>query len=143
MTEQNPMLSLNLDIPEPTAEPVQSIQEPAPQAAPAEEKTPVRLDKSQLTEAEKKAIADFIVKVDVTNPDHVLMFGADAQKQLGEFADHALAAVRSQETGEVGDMLENLVVELKSFEKDTAEPKGIMKLFSKAWRMLRQCLRPY
>ena len=132
MTEQNPMLSLNLDIPEPTAEPVQSIQEPAPQAAPAEEKTPVRLDKSQLTEAEKKAIADFIVKVDVTNPDHVLMFGADAQKQLGEFADNALAAVRSQETGEVGDMLENLVVELKSFEKDTAEPKGIMKLFSKA-----------
>ena len=132
MTEQNPMLSLNLDIPEPTAEPVQSIQEPAPQAAPAEEKTPVRLDKSQLTEAEKKAIADFIVKVDVTNPDHVLMFGADAQKQLGEFADNALAAVRSQETGEVGDMLENLVVELKSFEKDSAEPKGIMKLFSKA-----------
>ena len=133
MTEQKPMLSLNLDIPEPTAaEPVQSIQEPAPQPAPVEEKAPVRLDKSQLTEAEKQAIEDFIGKVDVTNPDHVLMFGADAQKQLGEFADSALAAVRSQDTGEVGDMLENLVVELKEFEKDSEEPKGIMKLFSKA-----------
>ena len=133
MTEQKPMLSLNLDIPEPTAaEPVQSIQEPAPQPAPTEEKAPVRLDKSQLTEAEKQAIEDFIGKVDVTNPDHVLMFGADAQKQLGEFADSALAAVRSQDTGEVGDMLENLVVELKEFEKDSEEPKGIMKLFSKA-----------
>ena len=144
MTEQNPMLSLNLDIPEPAAaEPVQSIQEPAPQAAPVEEKAPVRLDKSQLTEAEKKAIEDFIGKVDVTNPDHVLMFGADAQKQPGEFADSALEAVRSQDTGEVGDMLENLVVELKEFEKDTAEPKGIMKLFSKAGSRIERMKASY
>ena len=136
MTEQNPMLSLSLDLPEPeapAAEPVKSIQEPASQPAPVEEKKePARLDKSQLTEAEKKAIEDFIGKVDVTNPDHVLMFGADAQKQLGEFADSALEAVRSQDTGAVGDMLENLVVELKDFEKETEEPKGLRKLFSKA-----------
>ena len=137
MTEQNPMLSLSLDLPEPepeapAAEPVKSIQEPAPQPAPVEKKEPARLDKSQLTEAEKKAIEDFIGKVDVTNPDHVLMFGADAQKQLGEFADSALEAVRSQDTGAVGDMLENLVVELKDFEKETEEPKGLRKLFSKA-----------
>ena len=135
MTEQNtPMLSLSLDIPDPAApaaaEPVQSIQESAPAAE--AEKAPVRLDQSQLTEAEKAAIEEFIGKVDVTNPDHVLLFGADAQKQLGEFADSALEAVRSQDTGEVGDMLENLVVELKSFEKDTEEPKGLMKLFAKA-----------
>ena len=116
MTEQNtPMLSLSLDIPDPAApaavEPVQSIQESVPAAE--AEKAPVRLDQSQLTEAEKAAIEEFIGKVDVTNPDHVLLFGADAQKQLGEFADSALEAVRSQDTGEVGDMLENLVVELK------------------------------
>ena len=131
MTEQKPMLSLNLDIPDPAAaEPVKSIQEPAP--APVEKKEPVRLDKSQLTEAEKQAIEEFIGKVDVTNPDHVLMFGADAQKQLGEFSDSALEAVRSQEAGAVGDMLEDLVVELKGFEKDAEEPKGLRKLFSKA-----------
>ncbi len=131
MTEQKPMLSLNLDIPDPAAaEPVKSIQEPAP--APVEKKEHVRLDKSQLTEAEKQAIEEFIGKVDVTNPDHVLMFGADAQKQLGEFSDSALEAVRSQEAGAVGDMLEDLVVELKGFEKDAEEPKGLRKLFSKA-----------
>ncbi len=135
MTEMNtPMLSLSLDTPDPVApaaEPEKSIQkQPAP--APAEEKEPVRLDRSQLTEAEKQAIEEFIGKVDVTNPDHVLMFGADAQKQLGEFADSALEAVRTQDTGEVGDMLTNLVMELKDFEKETEEPKGIMKLFRKA-----------
>ena len=135
MTEQNaPMLSLSLDVPDPVApaaaEPVKSVQETAPAAV--EEKAPVRLDQSQLTEAERAAIEDFIGKVDVTNSDHVLMFGADAQKQLGEFADSALEAVRTQDTGEVGKMLENLVVELKDFEKDTEEPKGLMKLFAKA-----------
>ncbi|MGN0754913.1 MAG: toxic anion resistance protein [Aristaeellaceae bacterium] len=137
MTEQNaPQLSLSLDLPEPTAdEPVQSVQEPAakPASQPAaQEQEPVRLDQSQLTDAERAAIEEFIAKVDVTNPDHVLMFGADAQKQLGEFAESALEAVRTQDTGEVGRMLENLVVELKDFEKETEEPKGLKKLFSSA-----------
>ena len=137
MTEQNaPQLSLSLDLPEPAgAEPVQSVQEPAAKPAPqpaAKEQEPVRLDQSQLTDAERAAIEEFIAKVDVTNPDHVLMFGADAQKQLGEFAESALEAVRTQDTGEVGQMLENLVVELKDFEKETEEPKGLKKLFSSA-----------
>lgn len=136
MTEQNtPMLSLSLDVPDPVApaaEPAQSIQQSAPAAPAQAEKAPVRLDQSQLTPAEKAAIEEFIAKVDVTNPDHVLMFGADAQKQLGEFADSALEAVRTQDTGEVGRMLENLVVELRDFEKDTEEPKGLKKIFAKA-----------
>ncbi len=133
MTEQTPMLSLSLDTPDPVApaaDLTQSIQQPA---APAEEeKAPVRLDKSQLTEAEITAIEDFITQVDVTNPDHVLMFGAGAQSKLGEFADQALEAVRTQQTGEVGDMLADLVTELQDFEKDAEEPKGIMKLFRSA-----------
>ena len=149
MTEQNtPMLSLNLEIPDPvapeTAEPVKSVQEPI-EAAPVveEEKEPVRLDKSQLTEAEAAAIEEFIAKVDVTNPDHVLMFGADAQKQLGEFADSALEAVRGQDTGEVGKMLEDLVVELQDFEKDAEEPKGFMKLFSSAKKRIARMQASY
>ena len=146
MTEQNtPMLSLSLDVPDPvapeTAEPVKSVQEVAPVVE--EEKEPVRLDQSQLTEAERAAIEEFLAKVDVTNPDHVLLFGADAQKQLGEFADSALEAVRGQDTGEVGKMLENLVVELKDFEADAEEPKGIMKLFSSAKKRIERMKASY
>ena len=132
MSENNqyPMLSLTPEMPAaPVAEPVKSIQEtpaqPAPQKAP-------RTDDSQLTEAERKAIDEFVDKIDVTNPDHVLLFGADAQKRIAEFSDSALDAVKTQETGEVGDMLVDLVGELKGFEDDAEEPKGIMKLFSSA-----------
>ena len=132
MSESNPMpqLSLAPSAPEPvvTETPSESIQQTA---VPVEETAP-GLDESQLTEAEKKAIEDFIAKVDVTNPDHVLLFGADAQKKIADFSQTALDAVKTQETGEVGNMLVNLVAELKGFKKDTEEPKGLSRFFSKA-----------
>ena len=137
------------------AAPVQSVQQPA-QASPTDEfslnlgleapvapaaaaapkpvsvpETKPLLDSTGLTPAERKAIDDFKSKVDITNPDHVLLYGADAQKSLGEFSNSALEAVRTQDTGEVGKMLENLVVELKDFETDADEPKGIFKIFAK------------
>ncbi|MER1992693.1 MAG: toxic anion resistance protein [Eubacteriales bacterium] len=133
MSESNPMPQLSLapsaPVPEPEAAPADSIQQTA---APAVEEQAPGLDESQLTEAEKKAIDEFITKVDVTNPDHVLLFGADAQKKIADFSQTALDAVKTQETGEVGNMLVNLVAELKGFKKDTEEPKGIAKIFGKA-----------
>jgi len=134
MSELNtPALQLSLT-PEPeepsAAEPVQSIQQ---QPAAAEPATAVpMLDDSQLTDAERKAIDDFLGKIDISNPEHVLLFGADAQKRIADFSENALATVKTQETGEVGNMLVNLVSELKGFERDTEEPKGLRRLFAKA-----------
>ncbi len=135
MSEQNaiPQLSLAPSAPvvEPEAPMVQSIQQsPAPVAE--EAAVAPALDDSQLTDAEKKAIDDFLAKVDITNPDHVLLFGADAQKRISDFSQTALDAVKTQDTGEVGQMLVNLVSELKGFQHDTEEPKGLARLFSKA-----------
>ena len=153
MADQFPMLSLTPDVPDPvapSAAPAQSIQqqpaapasttaEPlaAPTAAAAQplasaQATAPRLDQSQLTPAERAAIEDFLTKLDITNPDHVLLFGADAQKHISDFSESALQAVRTSDTGEVGKMLENLVVELKGFEADAEEPKGIFKIFHSA-----------
>ena len=134
MSESSPMLQLSTapaaPAPEAPAAPVESIQQTAA-PAPVQEPAP-QLDDSQLTEAEKKAIDDFITRVDITNPDHVLLYGADAQKKIADFSQTALDAVKTQETGEVGNMLVNLVAELKGFQKDNDEPKGLAKLFSKA-----------
>ena len=134
MSESNPMpqLSLAPSAPVPDAESAVAAESIQQTAVPAAEDSAPGLDESQLTEAEKKAIDDFINKVDVTNPDHVLLFGADAQKKIADFSQTALDAVKTQETGEVGNMLVNLVAELKGFKKDTEEPKGLAKLFGKA-----------
>ncbi len=129
-TNQMPLLTLNTPAPKAEESAAASIQQTAAAAPAAPEASP-RLDDSQLTDAERKAIADFVGKLDVTNPDHVLLFGADAQKKIADFSDTALDAVKTQDTGEVGDMLINLVTELKGFEADAEEPKGLKKLFSK------------
>ena len=133
MSESNPMPQLSLapaaPVPEVPAENTESIQQTA---SPAAAEPAPQLDESQLTDAEKKAIDDFIRKVDISNPDHVLLFGADAQKKIADFSQTALDTVKTQDTGAVGNMLVNLVAELKGFQKDSEEPKGLAKLFSKA-----------
>ena len=134
MSELNspaPQLSLNpvAENEAPAAAPVQSIQQ---QPAPASPEHIPMLDDSQLSDAERKAIDDFITKIDITNPEHVLLFGADAQKRIADFSENALATVKTQDTGEVGNMLVNLVSELKGFQRDTEEPKGLARLFAKA-----------
>lgn len=133
MTEQQPiLLSLTPDQPDQPAAPqveksIQSAPQPSEQPAVAP-----RLSDAALTNQERDAIETFIGKLDITNPDHVLLFGADAQKKIADFSDTALAAVKTQDSGPVGDMLVNLVSELKGFEKDTEEPKGLRRLFSSA-----------
>ncbi len=134
MLESNktPQLSLTPEVADPQLEQaVASIQQQSVQPAPAREKAP-RLDDSQLTPAERQAIDEFEKQLDVSNPDHVLLFGADAQKKIADFSDTALEAVKTQDTGEVGDMLVNLVTELKGFESDAEEPKGLRRLFYNA-----------
>ncbi len=134
MLESNktPQLSLTPEVADPQLEQaVASIQQQPAQPAPAQEKAP-RLDDSQLTPAERQAIDEFEKQLDVSNPDHVLLFGADAQKKIADFSDAALEAVKTQDTGEVGEMLVNLVTELKGFESDAEEPKGLRRLFYNA-----------
>ena len=133
MSESNSMPQLSLAPAAPLPEIDETSAESIQQAAdtPIEEKAP-GLDDSQLTEAEKKAIDEFLAKVDITNPDHVLLFGADAQKKIADFSQTALDAVKTQDTGEVGKILVDLVAELKGFQKDSEEPKGLSRLFGKA-----------
>ena len=128
--------------------PVQDMAqvEAAAQAAQAVQQKPLeapRLDDSQLTPAERQSIDDFIGKLDITNPDHVLLFGAEAQKKISDFSDKALDCVRTADTGEVGDMLVNLVSELKGFEADAEDPKGLKRLFMNAEKQMTQMKTRY
>jgi len=85
-----------------------------------------------LTEEEKKLVDDFAKQIDLTNNNMVLLYGAAAQKNIANFSDTALANIRTKDTGEIGQMLTNLVVELKTFNSEAPEEKGgIRGIFSK------------
>lgn len=87
------------------------------------------MDTSMLSEADRRAIEEFAQKIDLNNTDHVLLYGADAQKKIADFSDGALATVRTNDTGEVGEMLVKLVNEIKGFGDAAEKPKGLGGLF--------------
>lgn len=98
-----------------------------------EEKTVVKdpIDESRLSESERKTVNDFSKQIDITESNTVLQYGSAAQKKVSDFSDTALSSVRTKDLGEVGDLLTNLVVELKDSD-DEQEKKGFFaNLFDK------------
>jgi len=89
----------------------------------------VKVDESMLSEAERKMVDDFAQKIDITDSNLVLQYGAAAQKNVAAFSENALNNVKTKDLGEVGDALSSLVVELKNFGQP--EKKGIAGLFQK------------
>ena len=82
-----------------------------------------------LTPQEQQMVNDFAAKIDVENTAQIMQFGAGTQKKMAEFSDAALANVRTQDLGEVGDLIVNVVGELKGF--DVPEAKGLLGFFKK------------
>ena len=89
----------------------------------------MKLDESQLTEAERKMVSDFAEKIDITDTALVLQYGAAAQKNVAGFSEKALNGVKTKDLGGVGDALSDLVVELKGLGRE--EKKGIFGFFQK------------
>ena len=81
----------------------------------------VKLDLNQLSDAEQKAVLDFSQKIDITDTNTVLQYGASSQKNIADFSSTTLNSVRTKDMGEVGNMLSDLVVELKGFKYDEDE----------------------
>ena len=82
-----------------------------------------------LTPEEQKIVDDFAAKIDVENTAQILQYGAGTQKKMADFSDTALANVRTQDLGEVGDLITGVVGELKGF--DAEEEKGLFGFFRK------------
>ena len=125
---------LDVEIAEPvlTFEP---FEEDTKQELKVEEKAEIsavkkEMENLQLTEAEKKMVADFSSKIDLKNTNLVLQYGSGAQKKIADFSDSALNNVRSKDLGEVGNLLSSVVAELKCFDEE--EQKGFLGLFKKA-----------
>ena len=112
---------------EPSAPPMAPQVDEAAQAA--RDANAVKLDESMLSEAEKKMVDDFSKKIDVTDSNLVLNYGAAAQKNIAAFSESALNNVKTKDLGEVGEALSSLVVELKTFGQP--EKKGIGGFFQK------------
>ena len=75
-----------------------------------EEEVPV------LTPEEQKMVNDFAAKIDIENTNQILQYGAGTQKKMADFSDTALENVKTQDLGEIGELISNVVGELKDFD---------------------------
>ena len=108
------------------------IEEEKKEVVEVSEEKPKPLDDSMLNDDEKAMVDRFVQQIDLTNTNAVLHYGAGVQKKMADFSETALENVRSKDLGEVGDMLSNVVVELKSIDADEEEKKGFFgNLFKK------------
>ena len=129
---------------EPNAQAVAAVAEEEKKEEEKIEDIPIeRLELSKLSPAEQAAVTEFSKKIDILNTEQVLNYGSNAQKNISEFSDSALNAVRTKDLGEVGNMLSDLVVELKGLNFDPEQRKGLRGLFNKTRQDIASVMAQY
>ena len=131
MSENTGMIQLELGDTEMTA-----VQEPEtielPAAAPTLEAVmDIYTQQAGLTEADLKAVDEFSEKIDLTDSGIILQYGAACQKKIAGFSDTALEGIRTKDLGAAGDMIADLMAELKGFSVEEKEG-GFLGFFKKA-----------
>lgn len=124
--EQMPVPSLTLT-PTFDDQPKQAVQEPL--ATIQQSDAAPQLDDSMLNSEEKQMVESFSQQINVRDSAMILQYGAGTQKKMADFSEAALANVRTQDLGEVGDLIGSVVTELRSF--DATEEKGLFGFFKK------------
>ena len=111
----------------------------------SEEQVENSLNYEKLSDSEKSAIDEFISKVDVNDTGIILSYGASAQQEIAKFSDDVLQNVRTKNTGDVGDLLTDLVVEIKDFDgaADINSSKGIFSIFNSLKKRVSKLLAKY
>ena len=117
-------LTLN---PTPAAPATETAVAPAAPEVPAASEN---IQEPQFTPEEQAQIDVFAKQIDITDTNLVFSYGASAQQGIAEFSDVALKNVKTKDLDEVGDMIANLVGELKGFS-DEEEKKGIFGWFKR------------
>ena len=140
MNEDSYIPSLTLD---PEGQAAAAVQEAPKEEEKQEEVVAQKLDLSSLSPAEQAAVRAFSEKIDVLNTEQVMHYGSNAQKNISEFSGAALGTVRTKDLGQVGDMLGDLVVELKGLNFEPEQKKGLMGLFKKSTQSIAELKASY
>lgn len=87
--------------------------------------------KTSLTPDEQKIVDEFAEKIDVMETNTILQYGSTAQNKMADFSENALKSVKTKDLGDIGEMISDLIGELKGFEIEEKE-SGIMSFFKKS-----------
>ncbi len=118
-----------------TFEPFKDIPDEKQEIVEVVEETQEEELKVVLSPEEQKQVDDFAAMIDLTNSQAIMQYGAGPQKKIADFSETALGNVRTKDMGEIGQLLTDVVSELKSLE-DGGEEKGFLGIFKKSGNKL-------
>lgn len=103
------------------------------------------LNYDALKPEEKKAIDEFLEKIDISNTAQILQYGASAQSNISKFSNSVLQDVKTKTTGEVGNLLSDLVVQIKDFDTDIEDGNktGLFAIFNSAKKQVEKIIAKY
>ena len=137
MAEQNATPDLELNVPAAPsltleAEPALTLDPAADEKVVEEARkaAPVKVEDTPLSPEEQQMVDDFAQKIDITNSQMVLQYGAASQKKLSDFSDTALSRVKTKDMGETGELITDLIGELQGFDA-AEESKGFFGFFKR------------
>ena len=113
-----------------TLEPELEEKTVSPAVQPEAEAVKKEMEQTVLSPEEQAMVDSFAQKIDIENTNQILQYGAGTQKKMADFSDAALENVRTQDLGEVGDLITQVVGELRDFDA-TEEEKGFLGFFKK------------
>ncbi|MBZ6526662.1 toxic anion resistance protein [Aerococcaceae bacterium DSM 111021] len=87
----------------------------------------------RLPEHRQKQAKDLANQIDEDNMSAIIAYGSNAQKKLSEFSRSILQQVQLKDTGEVGDVLTELMTKLQESDPRqlTAEPNIFQRVFKR------------
>ncbi len=124
----NEFKDFEMEAPSLTLEPDLGAVEEKEEMAEVKQLTPEQ-EVPVLTPAEQQMVTEFAAKIDIENTNQILQYGAGTQKKMADFSDTALENVKMQDLGEIGELITNVVSELKGF--DAQEESGFFGFFRK------------
>ena len=137
MLKQAPTLTLD-----PIPSPADAIAEMTLTPNAKEEEAAPPVQEVNLTPEEQKLVNDFAAQIDISNTQQVMQYGSGSQKKIADFSESALGNVRTKDMGEIGQMLTEVVGQLRSFEDE--EDKGFFgNLFKRSTAKLADMKAKY
>lgn len=86
---------------------------------------PAEIPQKEYTLEERKRIDEIKTSIDFMDTQTTVQYGIGAQRRMTEFADSILENVRSKDGGQVGELLSDLVIEIKSLDSSQFNDEGV------------------
>ena len=118
------------------------VEEEKPVPKEPEKPTDPNMTEDVLSAEERQMVESFSKQIDIRNSAAILQYGVGTQKKMADFSEEALAKVTTKDLGEVGDLLENVVKELKSFDA-VEEEKGLFGIFKRGTNKIQALKTKY